>query len=386
MITLPTLAQLDTEILQALESQFDATINEEGKAFLRALAAVQAAKIKNYYLAVGLLQKNIFVDTCDEETLIRFGTIKIGRQPFPATAGVYTLQVTGTIGGVIPALTTFKSDDDSLSPSNLFILDADFTMTGSTDSITVRALLPGLDSELEAGDTLTSTTPIPLVDSEAEVLTISTTPLAGETIEAYRTAVINSYRIEAQGGAAGDYRIWSADAQGVQRVYPYAKSNATSEVNLYVEATTDDSSDGKGTPTQSILDDVETVVNFNPDTTLSINERGRRPLQVIVNYLAVTPKNIDVTITGGTFSVTEKANLLTNITNYVNDIRPFVAAADLVADMNDTISVNGLTTVVGVTKPGAVYTSISLSVAGVPLTSYQFLNGDIPYFNSVTYN
>lgn len=388
MITIPTIAQLYTAILSNLESEFNATINDEGKAELRAQAAAEAAVLKMNYLAIAETQKNIFVDTCDEETLIRFGLVKLNRQPFPAVAGQYRLQVTGTSGAIIPADTVFKSDDDALNPSILYVLDNQKTLSSSTDTIIVRCLTLGTDGELEVGDTLTATAPIPLVNSSATVTVEEIQPLAGETIDAYRVAVINAFRLEAQGGAATDYRLWSQDAQGVARVYPYAKSGSPSQINLYIEATIDDSSDGKGTPTQSIIDEVEEVVNFDPDTSLPQNERGRRPLQVIVNYIAVSPKTITITVTGYQgLTATIQSQLLSAFQEAIDDIRPFVAAADNVNDRNDVLDTNKLIGIIIATKPGAVFTSVTFKVDGVSMTSYNFMNGNIPYLNTaIVYN
>lgn len=385
MIVLPTILQLTESILTDLETEYGSTINEEGRAVLRAIAVVQAGKLKQYYLSLALLQKNIFVDTCDEETLKRFGIIKIGRYPFAAVAARYQITVTGTVGGVIPAETTFKSDDTSLSPGILYILDTAFTMTATSELITVRALTLGLDGELDIADTLTATAPIPLVNSSATVFSESVAPLAAETIESYREVVIASYRLETQGGSGGDYRIWSRDAQGVARVYPYAKTNAVSEVDLFIEANAPDSSDGKGTPTQAIIDAVESVVNTNPDITLPDDERGRRPLQVIVNYIPVTVRLIDIIITGAVnFSLTEKAQILSELTSYVSGVRPYVASVDFVE--NDIIDNNNVTGVIVTTKPGAVFTSLTIKVNNVVVASYQFLLGNIPFLSSVTYN
>ena len=390
MITIPTLKQLHTGILSDLETQYSSSISLFGKVFLRALAGTQAAKLKLIYLAIGNLQKNIFVDTADSVeiggTLERFGVIKLGRLPYKATAGIYTVTVTGTIGGVIPASTTFKSDDTSLNPGYLFVLDNAYTLVATTDTITLRALTAGEESKLNVGDTLTATGPIALVNSSVEVATISTSPLAAETIEAYRTAIINSYRLEAQGGAATDYRIWSADAQGVQKVYPYAKSGAVCEVDLYVEATTADSTDGKGTPTAQLLLDVEAVVNFNPNTSLDLNERGRRPLDVIVNYLPVTPRSVNLTIASSSFTTAQKATLLTALTDVINEIRPFVDSADDLDYKNNILDSNKVIGVIINAIPGASFGAITIEVAGIVYPTYTFALGNIPYLNSITYS
>lgn len=391
MITIPTLNQLYTGIVSDLEAQYGISISPIGKVFLRALASVQAAKLKLYYLAIGNLQKNIFVDTADSEsiggTLERFGRVKLGRNPYPAVAGVYILKVTGSIGSVITASTTFKSDDTSLSPGFLFIIDNDYTLVSTTDYITVRALTAGEESKLNLLDTLTSTAPIALVNSSVSVYSITTQPLAAEDLEAYRLAIINSYRLEAKGGAATDYRLWAADAQGVRFVYPYAKSNATGEVNLYVEATIADSIDGKGTPSASLLDDVEAVIDFDPDVSLPLLERGRRPIQVIVHYLPVTIKEVDIIITGYIgLTAPIQALLLTAITNTINNIRPFVDAADILINKNNVIDVNKIIATIITQTPGAIFTSVSIEIDSVAVSTYTFVDGNIPHLNSVTYN
>ena len=390
MRNIPTLNELYTDIISDLESQYSATISLVGKVFLRALAMVQAGKLKLFYLAIGLLQKNIFVDTADSEsiggTLERFGRIKLGRNPYPARAGVYVLKVTGSIGAVIKASTTFKSDDSSLNPGFLFVIDNDYTLVATTDYITVRALTIGAESKLALLDTLTSTSPIALVNNPVTVYSITTEPLAAEDIEAYRLAIINSYRLEAQGGAATDYRLWSSDAQGVRFVYPYAKSGAVCEVDLYIEATVADSTDGKGTPSAQLLLDVEAVVDRSPDTSLDANERGRRPLQVIVHYLPVTIKTVDIVITGFTGITNDQKTLLLNaITDSVNLIRPFIDAADDLVNRNDTIDNNKIIGVITTQIPGAIFSSVTISVNGVVVSIYNFTLGNIPYLNSITY-
>lgn len=391
MITIPTLQQLYTSILNDLQTQYGVTISPVGKSALRVIAATQAAKLKLIYLAIGNVQKNIFVDTADSEslggTLERFGRVKLGRNPFPATAGSYEVIVTGTIGAIIPASTTFKSDDTSLNPGYLFILDAEYTLVSTTDTITLRALTTGVDSKLQDGDTLTVTSPIANLDSIGTVYAELIEPSAAETLENYRTAILQSYRLEAQGGAATDYRLWAQDAQGVQRVYPYAKTGYANEISLYVEATLADSIDGFGTPSAQLLLDVEEVIEFNPDTTLPLLERGRRPLGVFnIDFLPVTIKQVDITITGYTgITTAQQTTLLAAFTEALSTVRPFVAAADILANKNDIFDQNKIIAIIMNNEPG-VFTSVTLEIDSVPVSTYTFLNGNIPNLNSITYN
>lgn len=391
MINIPTLNELYTQIKSDLEAELNVSIPTFGRSFLRVLALVQAAKLKLYYLAIANLQKNIFVDTAEPEaiggTLERFGRVKLNRNPFAATAGYYNVTVTGNVGATIPAQTTFKSDDSSSSPNKLFVLDTAFTLPTSAATINIRALEAGVDSKLSIGNTLTATAPIALVNSSVTVTSETIEPRAAETIEEYRAKTLEAYRLEPQGGAGTDYRLWAADAQGVQRVYPYAKSGAANELNIFVEATIADSTDGKGTPSSALLLDVEEVIEFDPDTTKPLTERGRRPLGIFdIHYLPITVQNVDVTITGYVgITPTIQAALIQSITAEINRIRPFVASADIIANKNDILSINKIISTIILTRPGAVFTSVGINVAGTPVTSYTFINGNIPYVNSINF-
>ena len=391
MIIIPTFTQLYDQVIQDMEAEYGDSIPAFGKIFLIAQAAVQAGKLKLLYLAVGVLQKNIAPDTADREssggTLERWGRIKLNRDPFPATAGEYVMEITGTIGATVFAQTTFKSNDDSTNPGKLFILDESHLLIATTDSITVRALEAGTDSQMIPGEGMTATVPIAGVNRLATVLSEATQPLAAEDIEDYRQAVVDSFRTETQGGAPGDYRIWSLDAQGVKRVYPYAKSGAANEINIYVEATIDDSTDGKGTPSASILSDVEDVIELDPDTTLSLNERGRRPLGVFdVHVLAITVKEIDVDVASYVDLTAEKEALIdAAIEEVINEMRPFIAGADVLADRNDYLSSNNIIAAILSAVPGSQFGAVTIYVDGVAqVSAYQFIDGNIGHWRTLT--
>ena len=385
MTPIPTLAQLYASIIADIEGELGIQIPSTGRVMLRAYAAVQAAKLKLFYLALGRVQKNIFIDTADPVaiggTLERFGLVKLNRLPFPPIAGIYTIEVTGTIGAVIPAQTTFKSDDTSLNAGFLFILDAPYTLVAATDSINVRALTAGVESQLVINDTLTATAPIANVNREAIVTAIPTPPQAAEPIEDYRRKGVQAYRLEPQGGAASDYRVWSADATGVRQVYPFAATGLVSEINLFIE-----SDSGNGVPSGALLTAVQAVVEQDPDTTKPLNERGRKPITAIVNYLPVDPQLVDITITGYVGLTTEiQTNITTAIGELLDGIRPFVAGADVLAERQDVLNTNLLIFTIQNAQPTGFFNSLTLEVAGNTVTTYQFLNGEIPELGTVTF-
>lgn len=387
MITIPKLQALYNKLIADLESEFSISIPLFGKLFLRPLASALSGSFKLLYLTIADTQKNIWVDTADPETLKRYGRVKLNRDPFAATQGQYAVAVTGTIGSTIPALTVFKSNDNAQNPGKLFILDTGYTTVSSPDAITLRALESGLGSQLNVGESLTATAPINGVDDAATVTAESVTPQAEEDIEDYREKVLAAYRIEPQGGAAADYRIWSYDAQGVKQTYPYATSGSANEVDVFVEATIADSTDGKGTPSGTTLTDVAAVIEQDPDTSKPLSERGRRPLAVFaVNVLPVVIREIAITITDFVdITAAKETIILDALTEAIAEIRPFIAGADVLSSKNDTLGQNNIISIILNAIPGAQFTSVSMTVDASPETNYVFDLGNIPHLDTVTY-
>jgi uncharacterized phage protein gp47/JayE len=391
MNQIPTLRQLSDSIVNDIQTNFGNTLPSFGKVALRAIANMQAGAIWLLYLCVGNVQKNIFVDTAEDEaiggTLQRFGRVKLNRNPYPAVAAQYHCAVTGNASAVIKASTTFKSDDTSASPGILYVLDNDYTCTGSSDVILLRCLTAGIAGKLLVNDTLTATSPIANVNRVATVANEAVTPLAAETLEQYRAKALQAYRLEPQGGAGTDYRLWASDAQGVAQTYPYAKSGYANEINVFVESVIADSPDGKGTPPNSMLTEVANVIEFDPDTTKPLSERGRRPLGVFqVHVLPITPVNVDIVINGyQNRTAASDTSIINEITSVINNIRPFVASADILANKNDILDINKIIAAIFTVKPGSVFGTINLSVSGAPVTSYTFTQGNIPFVNSITF-
>ena len=386
MANIPTLSELKNSIISDIESKFGVTLPTFGKNFLRTFAGVQAGALRLYYLLSAKTQKNIFADTADSEafggTLERFGRVKIGRNPFPATAGEYEVTVTGSIGAVIAENTTFKANDNSASAGSLYVLDSAFTMIATSATITLRSLNAGLDFRLETGNELTVTAPIALLDDIATVTSEPVAPQSAEDLEDYRRKVLDAYRLEPQGGAGADYRIWASDVQSVEQSFPYAATGVNNEINLYIESTVADSTDGKGTPSAGTLTDVETAIE-----SPTVDRPSRKPLGVhAVNYLPVTIKEIDIQITGFTGITAEiETSIFEAVKLELSTIRPFVASIDIVANKNDIFDTNKIISLILESNPGSVFGAIDLQVDAVSVSTYQFMNGDIPFLNSITY-
>jgi len=382
---IPTTQEIYVLILSELEAEFNITIPQTGQNYLRTMAAVQAAELRLLYLFAAQVQKNIFADTADPEdlggTLERFGRVKLGRDPFNAIAGIYECVIFGTIGAVIPANTQFKSDDDSLSPGLTYVLDSAYTIVAGPNTILLRALTPGLDGDLQIGNTLTSTAPLVLIDRNATVTGIDTEPIAAETIAEYRENILRAFRLNPQGGAQADYVLWANEVQGVSEAYPYTTGGNTNTVDLFIEATVVDSIDGKGTPDsaliQAVSDAIELPIGNNP---------SRKPITTIVSYLPITPLNVDIEINNYVDLTPDKQTLIENaLTSYYAKVRPFLSGVDSVVDRNDITTLNNISSVILDAVPGSIFDTPVLKVSGNVEVSHQFINGDIPYFNSIAF-
>jgi uncharacterized phage protein gp47/JayE len=389
---IPTLSALVNQTAADIKSKLGILLALAVKLVVNGLAAVFGGQVYLCYLYLQDNQNNQFPDTADTEanggTLERQGRMYLRRNPYPATDGSYTAAVTGAAGAVIRAQLTFKSNDSSHAPGFLYIIDAEYILTGADDVITLRSVNAGPDYLLNAGDLLTATEPVIGLNETATITGVTIQPVAAEDIEVYRQKILDALILEPQGGAKTDYRLWAADAQGVERVYPYVKNGDAGVVQVYVEATTVDSTDGKGTPGAGILDAVEAVIEFDPDTTMATYERGRRPMQAILEVLPITPQPVDVTITSlQTNTSAIQQTIRDNLAAYLYDVRPYIAGCDLPRDKNDVLTSVKLQGVVTDTIGNAnTFLSFAMSVDGVPLSTYTFTLAGVPWLRNVTFS
>lgn len=347
-VEIPTIKELENIILDDYATQLGVDVTDLGKSYIvrsKVLAGIQY----QLYTTLSEVQRNVYPDLAQEDQLIRYGERILGRTPAPATQGEYTLQITGQIGAVIPASTQFKADDTTNAAGFLFILDNEYTLTSETDSITVRALEAGLDSLLYIDDLLTSTQPIVNVDSQAKVLSVDVEPSNAEDIESYRTDVLEKLRLEPQGGSPSDYRLWASDVPEVRTVYSYLKGGSPADVEVYIEATIENSKPLgiPGEPTDQTINDVYTPQSgATPESgALIYNEatdRGRKPIGVFNIFpLSVDPVAVDLYFTDLT-DENFSGQIRTTIDNLMYTVRPFIAGADNIAERNDTLTIASL--------------------------------------------
>lgn len=391
MKNIPSIIELNEDIANDLRSKLGLT-DDDLKKVVSALPLVLSGQFKLSYLFLGDIQDNCFPDKASTElnggTLERQGRIYLNRNPFPNSIGVFKLSVIGVAGSVLRSDLTFKSNDDALNAGQVYVLDTEYTLTGTADEIEVRSIGAGVDYNLSVGNNLTITEPVIGVDKTVTVSEVVTQPTAGETEELYRQNILNAIQIEPQGGSKGDYRIWSGDAQGVRLIYPYVRDGNSGTMDIYVEATLIDSTDGKGTPGSAILNDVDAVIKFDPDVTKPTYQRSRKPAQVNLVVSAITLIPVDVTITGlNDDSASVQTAIESSLKDFIYDVRPFIDGADLLRNKNDILysgNVQGVVT--SALLNGNFFNVLELKVDGNIVTSYEFGLGNIPYLRNLIFN
>jgi uncharacterized phage protein gp47/JayE len=390
MKPIPTIKEINENISGDLKNRFNLFSDKLKKTF-NALALVLSGQFHLVYLYLRDIQNNIFPDTASTElqggTLERLGRMYLNRNPFPATIGVFEVSVIGIAGSILRANLTFKSNDDSLSPGQVYVLDSEYTLTGTDDVIEIRSTGSGTTFNLNVNDRLTITEPVIGVDKTITVTEVIDQPKAAEETELYRQAILTAIQLEPQGGSKGDYRQWATDAQGVRLVYPYVRDADASVVDIYVEATKADSEDGNGIPSETILDDVFDVINEDPDITKQPYERSRKPLQADVQVSSITRIPVDVTI-DGLFNDTSaiQDTIQNNIENFLYQVRPFIDGADLRRNKNDILYSGKLQAVVtdSLTN-GNYFNTLTMAVDGGAAVFYEFDLGFVPYLRNLIF-
>jgi len=385
MTTSPSLSDLYSSISSNFKSEFDIQDENDLKRVLTAIASSDAGMLKIFYLALLDVQKNILPDLADNEamggTLERFGRLKLGRDPNPATQGRYSLTFTGVSGTTLPIGTQFVNK----VTNKYYTTDASVTLSGASGTITILSDKSGLDT-LQIGDTLFSVNTIININSQTTVASIVSIASNSEDLEDYRKLINQSYRLEPNGGSASDYIFWALDVPSVRTVYPY--TSAPGMANIYVEGIT-----GNGTVLQSILDllwkssDKTGVFEQDPDITLSDYERGRRQLGFTdLNLMSVTALPVVVTITNlkdQSSGVT--TSIESEISSMLYDKRPYISGVGDINNRNDTLYFRDVVSALdNALTNGNTYDDVSVTVNGLSIP-FQFLNGNIPTLTSVVY-
>ena len=160
-------------------------------------------------------KNQFFPDTADEEFLLRWGSI-FGVVRNPATFAELNIEVTGTTGGTIVTGTTYQRSDGAL-----YLVQADIIVPASPGTATgsIVADESGDAGNISDGSTVSLTSPVAGVESNATITSAAVEGEDQETIDNYRTRVIERIQQPPAGGKATDYIAFAKTVTGITRVW-----------------------------------------------------------------------------------------------------------------------------------------------------------------------
>jgi uncharacterized phage protein gp47/JayE len=245
--------------------------------------------------------------------LIQKFALNISRETLPDCAsdtGVTRWQKMFGLPDVVPAKATgpvtFTGVDTSVIPAGSELLrgddfpyttDALATIVGGVATVGVTASEAGADGDALEGVTLTLSTPISGVDSDAAVAAGDIDGgVSEEGVEQKRTRVLDRMADPPQGGSNPDYVGWVKEAVGnVREVYVYPNEPSIGHVTIrfILEPATGDPADAIPSPTQA-----QDALDFIVGTAAENYEDAAAPVPVVgdENYrvaIRTSPTHLD---------------------------------------------------------------------------------------------
>ena len=303
-----TIEEVQQLLIRSFEHEFNTQLRILPKSFIKILCKVFAGIFIVVYKLVGWYFLQMFPETADWKEVTILGVrlrplVKLGvlfgvGEPLAGVQwrGVITIDVL-TQGSVLYSGTQLKSN----VTGKLYIVEETKTLLQTKETVSVVCTEIGTVGNLEKNDTLNFVNPYGFIKTEAIVSDVARVGLDNELESSYRNRVINRFRLQPQGGALADYRIWASEVPGVLNVYPYNDKEQPGGVLLYVSGIPDVYADR--IPDKGLLKKVGEACTYDPET----GKATRKPLTAMLDpknddsYSNVKPVSVavfDVVITG----------------------------------------------------------------------------------------
>ena len=276
--SIPTLAGVRTMVRDHVMAHLPQATALVPNSLLRVLSEAMAGLAHLVLEFVRWLARQLMVDQCDEDWLVRHGEI----WTIPRKAGVLaegTVNLTGTQGEVVPRHARLRS-----SVGVEYETTADTTLGAGATNAPIRALDPGAAGNLDAGALLAFASAQPGVTAQASVVTL-TGGADDEALEDWRDRILARIQEPPHGGAAHDYVAWAKEVPGCTRAWSAGTIGGVGTQTTFVMFD-ELRAAGNGFPLQEDLDAVAAHID------------GVRPVTVREHFaLGATPKVLDFEIT-----------------------------------------------------------------------------------------
>lgn len=278
----PTLSDLITRVEGDLRSGLG-IITLLRRSFLSVIARVLAGLSHLLFGYLKYIEKQAFPDTAEDEYLLRWAGIW-GVLQKAATYQKVTCSVIGTAGVVIPVGRTYRRTDGVE-----YTTDAEVTLTGSGDTISLTAVEPGKAARVNVSDQIAILSPIAGLTSEATVTVIVVDAEDLETEDSLRARLIDRIQNPPAGGAATDYIQWARAVAGVTRAWVGPQALGPGTVVVYI--VNDDNN--PITPSPALITSVFNYIEILRPVTANVSVVAPALLQINMT-IAIKPNTAAV--------------------------------------------------------------------------------------------
>lgn len=279
------------------------------KSFLKVLCTVFAGVFIFLYKQIGWVFLQLFPETAywgevkvlgiKIRPLVKWGVLIGVGEPIEGTQwkGKIKIDVTAP-NTVLLSGTQLKS----ALTGKIYLTNETVTLSNESVIIGITCAEVGQAGSLIIDDKLNFVSSLGNVKKEALVMSVTQDAVDPETESNYRGRVVNRWRMQPQGGALADYRIWASEVPGVLNTYPYNDSATASGIIIYVSGNPNVFPDR--IPGNLLLKQVGDACTFDPNRG---NGAYRKPLGAIIDpqgdgsYSNIRPVSItefDIEING----------------------------------------------------------------------------------------
>jgi len=296
-----SIEEIESLIISGLQQEFNNRLRILPKSFIKILSKVFAGVFVILFKQIGWLFLQIFPETAYWQEinvlgvrirpLVKWGVLIGVGEPRRGTQwkGVISVNVT-RINTFLDSGTQLKSD----ITGKIYLVDETITLQNNIEHIPVTCAEAGSAGNLEINDILNFVNPLGNVSKASTVETLTKDAIDDETEPDYRFRVVSRWRMQPQGGALADYRIWGQEVPGVLNIYPYKDISSPSGVFVYVSGVPALYKDRIASAALQIAVGKSCV--FNPET----GKATRKPLTAIIDPLGnetfLNVKSVTITI------------------------------------------------------------------------------------------
>ena len=272
--TRPTLQQ----IIDRIQADFRSGLSLPTilrRSFLDVISKAYGGASHTLHGAIDFAKDQLFPDTANDKNLLRWGTI-FGVDRNEATFAEINIELTGTTGGTVVAGTIYqRSDGVQHAVKDDIIVPA---TPGTADGIMI-ALIAGDNGNIDDTSIVSLVSPVAGVETNATVTSTAVEGEDQETIENYRTRVIERIQQPPAGGKATDYIAFAKTVTGITRVWVGP--------NLL----------GEGTVVTWSVEDDEDPIFLSPAKVLEVQISVDNLKPISADHTAATPIDTPVDMT-----------------------------------------------------------------------------------------